>query len=220
MFKPRLFISLFAIATLFSACANRNLRSNKTADKELLELYQMMSGTFSSAEQAQQDSLFYDINLVMYPIWEQDATSKWLYVEQAVSQALKKPYRQRVYQLVRRADGVIESRVFELPQPKRFIHAWDQPKVFDSLQPDSLILRTGCAVLLQKEGKQCFSGATKDKDCKSVLRGASYATSKVNICPNQISSWDQGWDGEDQQVWGATTEGYVFRRKGDKLKGF
>jgi len=28
-----------------------------------------------------------------------------------------------------------------------------------------------------------------------------------------IHSWDQGWDADDEQVWGATKAGYVFDRK-------
>uniref|UniRef100_UPI0038D3A63C CpcT/CpeT family chromophore lyase n=1 Tax=Flavobacterium sp. TaxID=239 RepID=UPI0038D3A63C len=52
------------------------------------------------------------------------------------------------------------------------------------------------------------------KTCASELRGASYATSKVTITANQVLSWDQGFDKDDKQVWGATKAGYIF----DKLQ--
>jgi hypothetical protein len=43
------------------------------------------------------------------------------------------------------------------------------------------------------------------------LRGASYATSKVTIEEGLIISWDQGFNEEDEQVWGAVKGGYEFR---------
>lgn len=199
---------------LFIACANRNLHSINPSDfNELTQLMNTMSGEFSSQEQAEEDSLFYNINLVMHPIWESDQSAKWLYVEQAVTRLIDKPYRQRVYKLSKQADGSIASSVFELPNPSRFIHGWTQADLFKQITPDSLISRQGCAVYLRKDKNNCYSGSTKDKECLSSLRGASYATSKVDICPDQIISWDQGWNAEDQQVWGAETKGYIFKRK-------
>lgn len=48
------------------ACTDR--RIDKDDNQELSELFKMMTGEFSSEEQAEQDTLFYDINLVMFPI--------------------------------------------------------------------------------------------------------------------------------------------------------
>ena len=212
MSKVILSIHLFGLL-LISACAPRPLsQGSDKAVKQLDQLQQLMSGSFSSAEQAANDSLFYDISLVMQPIWPEDKAARWLYVEQAVSANKKKPYRQRVYRLSLTSDSQIESRVYELPDPAKFIHAWDRPEAFVELGPDDLKLRTGCAVYLKPQGKNCFAGSTRDKECLSALRGASYATSSVEICPGQIESWDQGWNAEDEQVWGAVTGGYVFKK--------
>ncbi|MFK8103034.1 MAG: chromophore lyase CpcT/CpeT [Saprospiraceae bacterium] len=212
MNKLYLLIGLLVMISI-SACVDRRINSTpQHSEKELSTLFEMMSGEFSSEEQANQDSLFYNINLVMFPIWEKDQTAKWLYVEQAVTKFIDKPYRQRVYKVSMTEKNIIESSVFELPNPTRFVHAWKNPAIFDQINADSLIVRQGCAVFLTKD-KQCFSGSTKDQDCKSTLRGATYATSKVSICQDEIISWDQGWDGEDQQVWGAETKGYIFKRK-------
>ena len=108
-------------------------------------------------------------------------------------------------------DGLFESKVYELPSPEKFVHSWEKPELFQHITPDSLIARKGCAVYLKKEGN-CYSGSTKDKDCLSSLRGATYARSTVTVCENQIVSWDQGWNAEDEQVWGAVKEGYVFQK--------
>jgi CpeT protein len=55
-------------------------------------------------------------------------------------------------------------------------------------------------------------GATNEQDCSSQLRGASYATSKVQISPGRIESLDQGFDSNGKQVWGATKGGYIFKK--------
>lgn len=180
--------------------------------KDLSQLFELMIGEFSSADQAKEDSSFYNINLVMYPIWENDTEAKWLYVEQAVTEFIDKPYRQRVYRVSMADENTIESRVYTLNNPEKYIHAWDNPELFGKINPDSLTLRNGCAVFLEKDGN-CFSGSTNEKDCESTLRGATYATSKVRVCDGEVISWDQGWDANDEQVWGAEKEGYIFKRK-------
>lgn len=207
------FIIAIAAAIAIASCTNRKLSSSLTDDqKDLAQLYDMMSGHFSSEEQAIEDSSFFNINLVMFPIWEKNKEAKWLYVEQAVTEYIDRPYRQRVYRLSKTADNMMESRVFALNNPAKYIHGWDNPDIFNQITPDSLVLRQGCAVYLKKKGN-CFTGSTNDKDCVSTLRGATYATSIVTVCEDEVVSWDQGWDSSDEQVWGAVKEGYVFKRK-------
>ncbi len=206
-------ILLFSIIALISCKSQKITSTTSNSQTELEELVNLMSGEFSSSEQAKQDSLFYNINLVMYPIWEKDKSAKWLYVEQAVTSMLEKPYRQRVYKISQDNKGIFESKVFELPEPKRFIHGWNNEQIFNQINSDSLILRPGCAVYLKKINNNCYSGSTNHKDCKSTLRGASYATSTVEICKDVVTSWDQGWNSADEQVWGAETKGYIFKRK-------
>jgi len=62
------------------------------------------------------------------------------------------------------------------------------------------------------DGKNKFAGQTGNKTCSSELRGARYASSKVTVTKNEILSWDQGFDKEDKQVWGATKGGYIFKK--------
>ena len=203
-----LYFLLIGFAFLFACTPN-----SPNQNEEITTLKKMMTGEFSSADQAAADSAFFDISLVMYPVWEDDQDAQWLYVEQAVTAMANKPYRQRMYRLAYAEDGSIESRVYELPTPERFIHAWNQPDIFKTLGVDSLVVRQGCSVFLKKDENGCFSGSTPGKECLSSLRGATYATSKVTICPDQIESWDQGWDKNDEQVWGAEIGGYVFKKK-------
>lgn len=202
-----------AIIFLTLSCKSYRVNPIQTNQHHSLDhLVEIMSGEFSSSEQAIQDSSFYDISLVMYPIWTTNIESKWLYVEQAVTSNKMKPYRQRIYQLTQVKDGEIESKVYELPHPDNYIHAWEKTTIFNDLTPELLTERQGCTVYLSQTDTECYQGSTHERDCKSTLRGASYATSRVKICPEQVISWDQGWGDNDIQVWGAVKGGYIFKK--------
>jgi len=82
------------------------------------------------------------------------------------------------------------------------------------LSENDIELKSGCEVVFKSALERTNSPeALVRKPVRAKLRGASYATSKVTITPDQIISWDQGFDKNDKQVWGATKAGYVF----DKL---
>jgi hypothetical protein len=42
--------------------------------------------------------------------------------------------------------------------------------------------------------------------------GAVYATSEVTVTPEALISWDRGFGAAGEQVWGAVTGGYVFKK--------
>ena len=175
-------------------------------------LLRLMMGSFSSQAQAEADSDYFDIRLEMVPIWKDRSDGYWLYVEQAVATHRDEPYRQRVYHLVADGNGRIRSEVYSIPGPDRFSGAWKRPSIMDALTPDSLQIRPGCAVILARKGFGVFEGSTVDSECISNLRGAVYATSEVRITPQELISWDRGFDESGNQVWGATEGGYVFKR--------
>ena len=81
-------------------------------------------------------------------------------------------------------------------------------------EENEIELKQGCEVILKKQTNDTFIGQTGEKTCPSELRGASYASSKVTVTPTQILSWDQGFDKDGKQVWGAVKGGYIF----DKIK--
>lgn len=173
----------------------------------------MMTGSFSSAAQAERDTNYYHISLHMYPIWQSKYPGEhWLYVEQAVAAMPEKPYRQRVYHVEKVGDNQWSSAVYTLADPGKWVGKWKTPGDFDQIDKGNLSEREGCAVLLSKTGPQQFSGSTDAEKCQSSLRGATYATSRVTVQPDLILSWDQGFDAKGNQVWGATEGGYEFIR--------
>jgi CpeT/CpcT family (DUF1001) len=190
---------------------------NKLSQKDLKWLASTMAGEFSSKKQSEADSAYFHIMLRMKPIWESRTDGYWFYVEQSVASAQDKPYRQRIYHLFLEGDSVAVSQVYELPNPIRFAGAWNDVNKLNEISTESLVNRAGCAIYLRKKGKNHFSGSTPYKECLSSLRGATYATSEVEIKKNLIESWDRGWNAEDKQVWGAEKGAYLFIKK-RKLK--
>ena len=173
-------------------------------------LAEWMTGSFSSAAQAEDDSNFYDIRLEMAPVWKDRDDAHWLYVEQAVGSMPQKPYRQRVYRVRHLEGNLYESAVFTLPEPENYVGVWQKEEPLDNLTPADLIPREGCTVYLTYMGDERFEGGTRDMDCLSTLKGAAYATSEVVIIPGRVESWDRGFDAEGNQIWGAETGPYIF----------
>lgn len=180
-------------------------------EAEVDELFALMQGSFNSEKQALADSSYFNISLHMYPIWEDKGN--FLYVEQAMNSMQDRPYRQRIYEVKRINDSTIVSNVYTIPNDSLWIGKWQSPASFDQLNLEDLELREGCGVLLQRIDKNHYKGETGKQSCESTLRGATYATSEVEIWLDKIISWDRGFDASDIQVWGAVKGGYIF----DKL---
>lgn len=197
-------IFLIIVLTLTS-----NSFSQTEKDLELLALW--MQGSYSSEEQSQNDSDYYNISLEMKKIWTDKPNGYWFYVEQALAEKKDQPYRQRIYHLVIE-DGLIKSKIYLPPNEKAFIGGWKNTELFDNLSPDSLDERIGCEVIITKQDEKTFSGSTVEKNCPSNLRGASYATTEVTISENTLISLDRGYNDKDEQVWGAKDVGYIFKK--------
>lgn len=187
------------------------LSAQPKASKDLKKIHRWMIGNFSSEIQSKSDSTYFDIRLSITPIWMDRTDAFWMYVEQATSTSLQKPYRQRIYRLTEKEKGVFESAVFTFDKPLRYAGKADEVNV--KLTPDSLQNRTGCEVILKKKDRISFTGGTVEKNCPSDLRSARYATSTVTITKDAMLSWDQGFNEKGEQVWGATKGGYLFLKE-------
>lgn len=182
-------------------------------DEDVLRLRDMLAGRFDSAEQAKADpENFFDIRLQMVVIWPEREDGPWLYVEQAAARAPQRPYRQRIYRLLRRGERIV-SEVYELPgDPLRFAGAATRPEMLGDLAPEQLTHKAGCDVVLSPTGDG-FVGGTIGCDCPSKLAGAAYASSEVHVRADRLETWDRGFDRDGKQVWGAEKGPYVFRRQ-------
>ena len=180
-------------------------------ESDFTQLLKLMEGSFDSHLQAARDTDYYDISLHMYPIWE-DVETGWFYVEQAVSSMPDKPYRQRIYKLEQIDAASFKSAIYLLPNDSLAIGKWKTPTFFNQWEPADLEIKEGCDVYLKKVGEQRFEGSTLSGTCLSDFRGASYATSKVKVSVEGLDSWDQGFDKNGLQIWGATKGAYQFRK--------
>lgn len=204
---------IFLLLLMISAVELSPAQIKPSTDEQLLLLREYMSGAFSSALQAEQDSAYFPISLHMKPIWKERTDGFWLYVEQAMISAENiKPYRQRVYRVHRKEESVFVSEVYELRDPLRFAGDYNSDEPLLNQTIDSLILRTGCAITLTLQPDGNFTGKTGQGTCNSNLRGASYATSEVSISRSMLLSWDRGFDSSGKQVWGAEKGGYRFAK--------
>lgn len=173
-------------------------QQQKVSQKDLKDLYEIMSGTFSSEAQSLEDSEFFHISLIMRPIWKDATDGYWLYVEQALSSSPEAPYRVRVYHLYKADAYTLVSQVYEIQDEARFAGKIKNPSILASLNRDMLTHKEGCGIFLRKTGKKQYEGSTRDQDCPSNLRGASYTTSKVKLDKNGMTSWDQGWNAQGE----------------------
>jgi hypothetical protein len=182
-------------------------------DDDVNRLREMLVGSFDSAEQAKADPQnYFDIRLQMAVIWADRRDGPWLYVEQAAARSPQRPYRQRIYRLLKRGDRLV-SEVYELPgDPLRFAGAANDATKLGDLKPDQLTHKAGCDVVLWPSDDG-FVGGTVGCECPSKLAGASYATSEVRVFADRLETWDRGYDKDGKQVWGAEKGPYIFRRK-------
>lgn len=207
------------LLALLPACASTG--TGPDTEQEIATLARWMTGTFSSEAQAAEDpDHYFEIRLVMLPIWTDRDDGPWLYVEQAAFSSLERPYRQRAYHLMPggpEAPRSIHSEVYTVPgDPLELAAAWQAPEKFEAFGPEALELRTGCTIVLEVnragDTPVSFVGSTVGKGCGSTLGGAAHATSEVIITEGLLESWDRGFDAEGEQAWGATEGAYRFLR--------
>ncbi len=202
---PLFFILLFC-------GVNAEAATGPKSDVDIDTLSMWLTGSFSSQKHSEVDSAYHNVVLNMQPIWKQRTDGVWIIVEQAMASTPDTPYRQRVYRVLRVEENMIEIEIFTWKDPKRVVGAWRDVAKLDDMSPSDLVRRRGCEVYLQRDEVK-FLGSTHGTACSSGIRGASYATSEVQISANVISSWDRGFTSAGEQVWGAVKGPYYFLRQ-------
>jgi CpeT protein len=175
-------------------------------------LFRYLIGKFDSTAQAATNSQYFEIQLYACAVDAPDIGPRVMYVEQATLSRLSQPYRQRVYVVEPGAsDDEAISRVYTVANEASWVGACDEstPRTINAGQ---ITERAGCAVYLKWQDNQ-FDGGTRGASCRSTLSGASHATSEVTMDLAEIRSWDRGYNGQNQQVWGAEAGPYVFVRQ-------
>jgi hypothetical protein len=210
-FHP-LYVANIIVLTLVSCHTSRQGAGSTSKDPALEQFQALLAGNYSSAAQAKRDTSYFNISLVMVPIWENRTDGKWLYVEQALASKRDKPYRQRVYRLVHPSKNVFTSEIYTIKEPLTYAGAQNSDSKMQKLTFDKIELKEGCTVTMTKKG-DVYEGGTDGRKCPSDLRGATYATTKITLKPSELQSWDQGFNADGKKVWGATKGGYIFVKR-------
>ena len=206
-------IFYFALILFTTACSNTRKTNNyRKNDEDLEVLVNLLNGKFSSELQAKKDTSYFHISLVMVPIWNTRPDGKWMYVEQALSTKLDKPYRQRVYHLQHPSKNIFTSDIYTIKDALSFAGAQNEIEKLAKLTYEKIEIKEGCTVTLTYNN-HIYEGGTDGNKCPSDLRGAKYATTKIMLKKGELVSWDQGFDATGKQVWGATKGGYIFLKQ-------
>ncbi len=135
----------------------------------------------------------------------------FLYQEQAMTDKLDKPYRQRFLKIAEDDNQQqVESITFKPQQPKKLIGFCNQPKSQRVITMAELG-ENHCSVFLEKKGSG-YLGETQPEGCASNYRGAVKITNTITLDKTGMDTLDRGFDGSGKQVWGAENRPYQFRR--------
>ncbi len=182
---------------------------------ELMELSELLTGSFTSAEQAASSEGYLEVEAEAVRIWPERSDGLWLYREQAILSdggAKDRPYFQRIVHVFD-AEGEIVREIYLLPEPAAFVGAYGEPARFDDLAPEDLSQRSGCRVTYARVAQNIWYGETGEGTCPSSHRGASTMIGRGIVSPEFVANWDRGFDAEGALVWGPAAGGYIFRRQ-------
>lgn len=136
--------------------------------------------------------------------------SVFLYQEQAMSEKLNSPYRQRFLQITPTPDAQkVESVAFRPPTPANWIGLCNQPEQMRVVKKSD-VGESLCRVILQPEGEN-YQGETPPEGCPTNVRGAVKITNTILLHKTGMDTQDRGFDTAGNLVWGAKERPYQFR---------
>jgi len=135
----------------------------------------------------------------------------WLYQEQALTDRLSDPYRQRFLQVAPSADGVsVESRSFKPTQPELWIGLCDRPMT-DRIVTTSDFEIVNCSVFLRRMDT-VYIGETQPGGCPTNYQRAVRTTNTIYLWETGMDTSDRGFNAAGNQIWGSTDLPYQYRR--------
>lgn len=189
---------------------------------DLRDVATRLEGTMDSSSQSLLDRDYVDVRVTQCEIVVGDQPghldpSIFLYVEQALSLSLQAPYRLRVIKLSPdglSARGVVSS-IYEVNLPSEQLLNLCGKKLEQRVLSWFDLKDVQCSVYMNKIGN-LWVGETQKAKCPNDYGSGKFVSSKVRLSQNGMYSWDQGWDGEGNQVWGAVKGGYTFEKMDPK----
>lgn len=187
-------------------------------EKQLQEVVSRLVGIMDTSAQANSIADAPNVRITHCTITLEDAPKNdlipitYLYQEQAISDKLSQPYRQRILKISPNPDlKTIESASYRPTNPQSLINLCNQPAE-KRLVNFSEIGKSNCSVFLQKIGDD-YIGETQPGGCKIDYRGAVLTTNKIILHSAGMDTWDRGFDSQGKLVWGAENRPYQFRKR-------
>ena len=206
------FACVFASGTAYAGESN-NIQTVVLQD-QVEEVVSRLVGAMDTSAQANANPKAPNVRITTCKVNVEDAALKrpqiFLYQEQALSQRLSQPYRQRFLRIAPGANNFgVESAVFKPPTPKAWIGLCRKPEAERVIQPKDLG-QSNCRVSLQRSG-ETYVGETVAGGCPSDYKGAVRITNRIILHEAGMDTWDRGFDASGNQVWGAKDKPYQFR---------
>ncbi|UFP95446.1 chromophore lyase CpcT/CpeT [Gloeobacter morelensis] len=183
-------------------------------ERQAEEVAAHLTGIMTTTQQAQSNSGRPDVWMTTCPVRLDGDKSKalYLYQEQAMSNKLNEPYRQRLLRIAASADGrAVESAGFKFVDAKPLAGLCAKPVAERLIPPMALDGDPTCTVRLVQAGDK-YVGTTPEGGCPSNVRGAARITNEITLYKEGMDTRDRGFDAQGNQVWGAKEEPYRFRR--------
>ncbi|MEO1299444.1 MAG: chromophore lyase CpcT/CpeT, partial [Cyanobacteria bacterium J06636_16] len=140
-----------------------------------------------------------------------DAAGVYLYQEQALTERLDSPYRQRFLHIVAdKEDERVESRTFKPIETEAWVGLCDRPLAERVIPTTAFSPEVVCTIELQPADSG-YVGSTPPEGCPVNLRGAVRLTNTIVLHAAGMDTWDRGFDAAGNQVWGAEDTAYEFR---------
>ncbi|QUM74847.1 chromophore lyase CpcT/CpeT [Moritella sp. 24] len=180
---------IIALMCLFSSFAYSAIF--KSDNTQLLT--QWLSGVHRSTNDVIQGRDV-NIDLRIFPIWQDRFDGEWLYMESRIVGSPNKPFRQRILQLVATPNGLIRLYSYSIPRASDFAGAYYTPKVLMSLTQSQLSISNNCELLIELKITNTFVGETDSNSCITTSHSSSLITTFFAVSEANISFLDGGYD--------------------------
>ncbi len=185
-------------------------------EPQVNEVATRLSGVMDTSAQAAANPKAPNVRMTTCPITFRNAppaaSTIYLYQEQALSEKLDSPYRQRFLQISPSVySQTVRSRSFRPVNPKALIGLCNQPQASRVVEFKELGSPV-CSVFLKRSGPD-YAGRTPIDGCPAKVRGAVKITNQITLHPSGMDTWDRGYGPDGKQVWGAKADSYQFKKR-------